>query len=115
MMRCFPASQKAAAEVCRRRGPPMPRAYLDKFDGFPLFTNEATVGLQMSNERKDVLLIQFLLKAIMHSGKTYLAGNTSFTPPPGDALNMSGIWDEPSKRYLKRWEELRYEAKAYWG
>lgn len=93
----------------------MPRVYLDKFNGSTLYSIEKTVGKAMSNDRLDVMLVQYLLRVILHSNKIFLAGNTRFTPPSGAELQITGVWDEPSARYLTRWEELRYEARAYWG
>lgn len=94
----------------------MPRVYMDKYGRGPLFSIDHVVGLNMCNDRKDVMLIQFFLKAIMHSGKIWLAGDTKMTPPEGgQTLEVSGVWDETSGRYLGRWEELRSEAKAYWA
>lgn len=93
----------------------MARVYIDKYSGEPLFSPEKTVGIGMSNAPTDVMLVQYLLKVTLHSNKIYLAGDTRMTPPPGEELVISGNWDETSKRYLKHWEELRYEAKAYWG
>ena len=94
----------------------MPRVYIDKFAGSPLFSNERGVGVKMQNDPKDVKLVQFFLKAILHSNKIFLAGNTRFTPPEGGSpLNVTGAWDEASRRYLSRWEQLRSEAKAYWA
>jgi hypothetical protein len=95
--------------------PFMARVYIDKFSGSPMFSTEQGVGLKMANERKDVMLVQVFLKVILESNKIYLAGNTYFTPPDGVTLNITGVWDEASRRYLTRWEELLSEARAYWA
>ena len=94
----------------------MPRVYMDEYGRGPLFSIEQGVGLNIMNERKDVMLVQFLLKAILHSGKTFLANDTRFTPPAGvPVLNITGSWDDTSKKYLARWEMLLAEARAYWA
>jgi hypothetical protein len=93
----------------------MPRVYLDKYSAGPRFSNERGVGVGMANDPKDVMLIQFFLKAIMFSNKAYLGQDLKFTPPPGVALNINGVWDEPSRAYLSRWEEIRAQVKAYWA
>ena len=94
----------------------MARVFLDKYNGSPLFSPEATVGIGMTNEMTDVCLVQLFLKAILQSQKTFLAGDTVFTPPDGGGtLEVSGVWDEASKRWLARWETLLSEARGYWA
>ena len=93
----------------------MARTYQARFGNGVMFSNENTVGIGMKNDRTDVVLIQYILKAVMTANKIFLAGNTRFTPPPGPQLNVSGVWDEASKNYLARWEALISEARAYWA
>ena len=93
----------------------MARVYMDKFGRGPLFSTETGVGAGMMNERSDVMLVQFFLKAILQSQKSFLAGNTVFTPPDGVTLEVNGNWDDASKKYLARWETLLSEARGYWA
>src|SRR4051812_8353273 len=94
----------------------MARVYLDKYNGYPLFSPEQTVGLNMSNASADVKLIQLLLKAIMHGGKSFLGTDIKFTPPEDSPkIEITGSWDLASKNYLHRWEMLRSDARSYWS
>jgi hypothetical protein len=91
------------------------RTYMDRYGRGPLFSTENGVGIGMMNDRPDVILVQYFLKAILQSQKTFLAGNTVFTPPDGVTLQINGNWDEASKKYLARWETLISEARGYWA
>ena len=93
----------------------MPRAYLDKYGRYPLFTNERGVGVNMANDRKDVMLVQLLLKAILYSNKAFLGNDVVFMPPSGPELAVSGSWDQPSREYLKRWEDTLAKSRGYWA
>jgi len=57
----------------------------------------------MANERGDVMLIQFLLKALLHGDKKLV--DTVLTRPSGPALIITGVWDQVSKTYMEHWEQ----------
>jgi len=93
----------------------MARTYAARFGGAVLFSPEETVGARMTNNRTDVILVQYMLNAIMNANKIYLAGDTRFTAPPGPKIALTGVWDEPSAAYLAKWEAQISEARAYWA
>jgi len=81
----------------------MPRAYFDRKNRIPFFSNERGVGVSMANDRLDVMLVQCLLKATMYSNKPF-AGQVSFPRPKGSELTVNGVWDDLSRNALKDWE-----------
>lgn len=93
----------------------MARAYLDKISAEPLLSVEQGVGEGMMNETNDVCLVQLLLWGALTPKKIYLAGNTVFTPPAGQAISVTGIWDAPSAAWLAQFEVLMAEARGYWA
>lgn len=95
----------------------MARAYYDRTKRIPIFSNERGVGIGMANDRGDVMLIQLLLRAILHGEKAMPRTTLRFRRPPGPTLGIHGAWDEASKNYLDRWEYLynlmRQEAQHF--
>lgn len=85
----------------------MPYVLLSETGDEPLFTIDHGVGTGMANRKNDVILIQYFLKALLHSRKTYGRG-VMLVPPSGTPLNVSGVWDTTSAAYLKSWEDLVY-------
>jgi hypothetical protein len=75
--------------------------------GRPLFLIDHGVGKAMSNQRKDVALVQYFLKVLLHTNQPYRG--VLLAPPPGPlTLDVSGVWDSNSAAYLKKWEESVY-------
>jgi hypothetical protein len=93
----------------------MPRVYMDKFGHGPLYTIVNGVGRGMKNDPTDVMLVQCFLIALLKSNRAWLGTDEKFTPPPGAALDQTGVWDAASARYLERWEGLRNRAQNYWS
>jgi hypothetical protein len=76
----------------------MARVYISRTTQRVYFTNDRGVGVGMANERPDVMLIQFLLQAVM------LSGRPPWGRPGGPVIQITGIWDEASRNHLARWE-----------
>jgi len=91
----------------------MARAYFDKKKGIPFFSNDRGVGAGMANYRGDVMLIQCLLKAIMHAGKAIPGIPVAPLRPGGAELGISGVWDNTSALYLGGWEAYVVAVKVH--
>jgi hypothetical protein len=96
-----------------KEGAHMPRTYYERRTRFPLYSNERGVGIGMANDRGDVMLVQYLLRAIMHSDKTMPGGELNFSRPPGPELNVNGVWDGASRNYLTAWENVRFVNRTF--
>lgn len=75
----------------------------------PFFSNERGVGVGMANDPPDVMLVQLLLRAILHGGKSLPGSLLKFTRPTGPVIGIIGIWDTASSNYLSEWE-FRYKT-----
>ena len=75
------------------------------------------VGNGMANDRTDVMLVQLLLRAILHGGKAMPGTILKFERPAGETISISGGWDNASANYLKEWEKcyniVRNEAQFF--
>jgi hypothetical protein len=78
----------------------------------------------MANDRTDVMLVQLLLRAILHSGKPIpgvVKGHPTllkFTRPDGGGtISIDGVWSNTSANYLREWEDryslARKEAQFF--